>query len=76
MNGINELTEKIIGCAIEVHRHLEPGLLEQTYETALCIEFELSGLKYQRQMTFPLVYKGSPIGEHRVDLLVEDTVRD
>jgi len=69
-----EITEKIIGCAIEVHRNLGPGLLEQIYESALCIELELSGLKYKRQSTFPLIYKKRPIGEHRIDLIVDDAV--
>ena len=74
MDKIDELTEKIIGCAIEVHRQIGPGLLESTYETALCIELELSGLKFQRQVAFPLRYKGRDIGEYRVDLIVEDAV--
>ena len=71
---INAVTEKIIGCAIEVHRQLGPGLLEALYEAALCVEFELAGLRYRRQAAFPVGYKGRPIGEHRVDLLVEDMV--
>ena len=45
MDDINKLTEKIIGCAIEVHRHLGPGLLEAAYEMALSLELELAGLK-------------------------------
>ena len=68
------LTEKIIGCAIEVYRQLGPGLLEATYESALAIEFELSGLQFQRQATFPISYKGRIIGEHRLDLLIEKAV--
>ena len=71
---INQLTEKIIGCAIEVHRQLGPGLLESLYESALCIELEQAGLKYSRQAIIPVVYKNHPIGEHRIDLLVEDLV--
>ena len=74
MEGIDKLTEKIIGCAIEVHRQLGPGLLETTYEAALCIELEVAGLKYQRQLCFPVVYKGRNIGEYRLDLVVEDAV--
>jgi GxxExxY protein len=68
------LTEKIIGCAIEVHRQLGPGLLESTYESALCVELELKGLKFQRQTPHPISYKGKVIGEHRLDLLVEGSV--
>jgi GxxExxY protein len=68
------LTEKIIGCAIEVHRQLGPGLLESTYESALCVELELAGLKFQRQSIYPISYKGRVIGEHRIDLIVERAV--
>jgi GxxExxY protein len=68
------LTEKIIGCAIEVHRELGPGLLETTYENALAVEFELCGLRFQRQVPFPISYKGRIIGEHRLDVLVEKAV--
>jgi GxxExxY protein len=74
MNDINKLTESIIGCAIEVHRQLGPGLLEGTYESALCIELEDASLKYLRQPLVPIVYKGRTIGEYRLDLLVEDAV--
>jgi GxxExxY protein len=58
MDNQNLITEKIIGCAIEVHRHLGPSLLEQAYEEALSIEFNLQDLKYQRQLFVPAVYKG------------------
>ena len=68
------LTERIIGCAIAVHRELGPGLLEATYEEALCIEFDDASLSYRRQVPVPVMYKGRPIGEYRLDLLVEDTV--
>ncbi|MGB7622671.1 MAG: GxxExxY protein [Terriglobia bacterium] len=74
MDEINKLTEKIIGCAIEVHRNLGPGLLEATYEAALCVEMELAGLNFRRQLVFPVVYKGRSIGEYRLDLVVEDAV--
>jgi len=73
MDFDNQLTEKIIGAAIEVHRQLGPGLLESTYESALCIELELIELKYQRQVAVP-VYKGRPIGDYRIDLIVNDSV--
>ena len=73
-NNLNEITEKIIGCAIEVHRNLGPGLLERVYEEALCIELELSGVIFQRQLAVPIDYKGRVIGEYRLDLLVQDKV--
>ena len=67
-------TERIIGCAIEVHRHLGPGLLESIYETALCIELNTAGLSSKRQIAVPLFYKGKLISEHRPDLVVDDRV--
>jgi GxxExxY protein len=71
---LNKLTERIIGCAIEVHRHLGPGLLESVYESAMCIELELAELAYEQQKIVPVIYKNHLIGEHRLDLLVEGTV--
>ena len=68
------LTERIIGCAIEVHRQLGPGLLEATYEAALAIEMTTAGLHFQQQLVIPVSYKGQPIGEHRLDFLVEEAV--
>ncbi len=68
------LTEKIIGCAIEVHRMLGPGLLEATYEAALCVELELTGLSFQRQSVVPVTYKNRPVGDYRLDLIVENSV--
>ena len=70
----SKVTEAIIGCAIEVHRQLGPGLLEGTYESALCIELDDTGLKYQRQLIVPVVYKGRVIGEYRLDLMVGELV--
>jgi len=74
MEGINKLTEKIIGCAIEVHRVLGPGLLESVYEEALCVELSDPGLKFQRQVNIPAVYKGRQVGLYRIDLIVEESV--
>jgi GxxExxY protein len=68
------LTQKIIGCAIEVHRQLGPGLLECIYGDAFAIEFGLQGIRFQQQLQLPVTYKGLPIGDYRIDLLVEDTV--
>jgi GxxExxY protein len=70
----NVITSRIIGCAIEVHRTLGPGLLEAMYETALCIELENAGIPYVRQMRVPAYYKGRLLGEYRVDLVVADAV--
>src|SRR5579863_969668 len=74
MTDIDRLTERIIGCAIEAHRQLGPGLLEGTYEAALAIELESAGIRFDRQLVFPVNYKGRKIGEYRVDLLVDKQV--
>ena len=68
------LTEQIIGCAIEVHRHLGPGLYEATYEEPLCLELDEADIPYRRQVGVPVLYKGRLIGEHRPDLIVSDRV--
>jgi GxxExxY protein len=72
---LNQLTEKIIGAAIEVHRHLGPGLLESAYETCLAYELEQLGLAVERQKPLPLVYKQIRLDQgYRLDLLVEGKV--
>ena len=71
----NEISQKIIGSAIEVHRILGPGLLESVYEDALCHELHLRGLQFKRQESVPIPYKGIKLGtDLRLDLLVEDKV--
>ncbi len=74
MNQDNELTEKIIGSAIEVHRNLGPGLLESIYEKALCHELTERGITFENQKTVPVLYKSAALGEFRLDLLVEDKI--
>ena len=68
------LTEKIIGAAIEVHRTLGPGLLESIYEEALCHEFTLQHIQFERQVAVEVVYKEHIIHGQRLDLLIEKTV--
>ena len=68
------LTEQILKCAIEVHRHLGPGLFESIYESALCFELAVAGLRFKRQIGVPLYYKGRLLSEHRPDLVVADSV--
>ena len=71
----SELTEKIIGAAIEVHKTLGPGLLESTYRKCLEHEFRAIGLNYRTELELPVMYKGSRIDcGYRIDLLVEDKV--
>ena len=72
---VNELTEQIIGAAIEVHRSLGPGLLESTYEACLLYELAERKLYVERQKALPVVYKGVRIDcGYRIDLLVEREV--
>ena len=69
-----ELSEKIIGCCIAVHRALRPGFLEKIYESALCLELDKAGLRHERQKSVVILYDGQAVGEHRLDLLVEKRV--
>ena len=55
-------------------RNLGPGLLESVYEEAMCVEFDIQGVQYQRQIVLPVNYTGRVLGEYRLDLLVEDAV--
>jgi GxxExxY protein len=72
---INQITEKIIGCAIEVHKNLGPGLLESAYEECLFYELKNSGLEVKKQLALPLVYKEIKLDAgYRIDLLVENKV--
>jgi GxxExxY protein len=68
------LTRRIIACAIEVHKRLGPGLLEKLYKESMAIEMELCGLKVEKNVKVAVEYKGKPIGEYFIDILVEDSV--
>jgi GxxExxY protein len=71
----NEISEAVIGAAIEVHRVLGPGLLEAVYEEALCREFIMRNIEFERQKPVPVTYKGAtlPVGL-RLDLIVAEKV--
>jgi GxxExxY protein len=72
---INEISYKIIGCAIEVHRHLGPGLLESVYEACFIEEMRSEGLSVQSQIYIPIYYKGKNLGGSlKLDLLVNDVI--
>jgi len=72
---INKITEIIIGCAIEVHKQLGPGLLESAYEECLCYELKQAGLHFERQKPVPVVYKEIKLDcGYRIDILVENSV--
>lgn len=72
---LNDLSERIIGAAIDVHRALGPGLLESPYEECLCHELEKRGIKFERQKPLPLVYGTVRLTcAYRMDLVVEDSI--
>ena len=75
-NGANldDLTDAIIGAAIEVHRHLGPGLLESIYQAALCHELTLRSIPFEQQASRVVMYKGHAIKGQRIDLLVAQEV--
>jgi GxxExxY protein len=68
---LDDLARNVIGCAIEVHRHLGPGYVESVYENALCLELGTKGLQFERQVAFATFYKGEAVGYGRLDVLVE-----
>ena len=69
-----ELTGRIIACAIEVHKALGPGFLESIYEAAMVVELKRVGLRVEQQKPLPIFYREVMVGEHRLDLLVEDKI--
>lgn len=73
-DDLNRLTERVIGCAIAVHRELGPGLLESAYDRAFCIELAHQGLKFLRQVQCPVEYRGQTVGCYRLDFLIEDAL--
>lgn len=71
----NELSKIIIGCAIEVHKNLGPGLLESAYQECLYYELKQLGLKVQKEKPMPIIYKEVKLDHgYRIDLLVEEKV--
>jgi len=75
MEDLNDLTRKIIGCAIDVHKILGLGLFESAYEECLCYELEQNKIAYKRQKPIPVVYKTIKLDAgYRIDILVENKV--
>ncbi len=71
---LETLVYAVIGAAIEVHKHLGPGFLENVYEVALCYELELRGIKYERQKAIKVAYKDIVIEGQRLDLIVDSVL--
>lgn len=75
LENLNLLTKKIIGCAIEVHKELGPGLLESAYEECLSHELSINGIYNERQVPVPIVYKEVKLDlGYRIDILVENEI--
>ena len=75
MKNLNEVTDAIIGAAMEVHRALGPGLLESTYKMCLCRELSIRGLSFKRQVPIPVEYKGVKLDcGFRADIVVDNTI--
>ena len=73
--SLNKLSFKVLGCAIEVHRALGPGLLERPYVLAMAEEFKVQGIEYGLDVAVPVIYRGKALGcGYRVDVLVEESI--
>jgi GxxExxY protein len=74
-HATNHLSDVTLGAAIEVHRHLGPGLLESSYHACLCHELDLRGVKYESQLALPLQYKEIRLSKgYIIDLLIENAL--
>ncbi len=69
---LNDLTRRVIGAGIEVHRHLGPGLTEPLYESAFKVELTLRGIPFKSQVWISVSYKEHPLGMRRIDLIIDD----
>ena len=71
----DELSNKVIGCALEVHRNLGPGLLESTYEQCLAYEMKAAGMAFKLQLALPVEYKNIKLDcGYRIDVLVDNSI--
>lgn len=71
---LNELSHRIIGIGIDIHKKLGPGFQEKIYEQALLKEFERAGIRFEKQKVIRVEYNGSSLGNQRVDLLIDDQI--
>lgn len=67
---LDQLAHEVIGAALEVHKRLGPGFLESVYEEALCIELNLRNIPFERQIPIDVEYKGTMVGQGRIDMLI------
>jgi GxxExxY protein len=68
---LDRLAGTVVRSCVEVHRALGPGYVESVYERAVCVELTMRGVEFERQVSVAIGYRGVPVGEHRLDLLVE-----
>ena len=71
---VDSIAHEVIGAALEVHKALGPGFLESVYEHALCVELKFRGIPFTTQKPLPILYKGEPVGEGKLDLMVRDSL--
>ncbi len=69
-----ELSDKIIGYAIDVHKIVGPGLLENVYEQSLCVELKLNNISYARQKVYSIFYKSNIVGKYLTDLVIDNKI--
>ncbi len=69
-----DLTERVLGAAIEVHKSLGPGFLETIYETAFAVELSFLGISYERQRPIEIRHRGQLVGKHRMDFIIQKCV--
>ena len=69
-----ELSDKIIGCAITVHKLVGPGFLENVYEQSLCVELKLNNIPYMRQQAFSIFYKSYAVGKYFADIVIDNKI--
>lgn len=72
--GQRELSSRIIEAAIAVHVALGPGFIESVYENALCVELDARGIRYEQQKTIAIFHRDIEVGQHRLDLIVENLI--
>jgi GxxExxY protein len=72
--GQRELSSRIIEAAIAVHVALGPGFIESVYENALCVEMDARGIRYERQKSIVIFHRDIEVGQHRLDLIVENLI--
>jgi GxxExxY protein len=72
--GHKDLSSRVIEAAIAAHSALGPGFIESVYENALCVELAARGVSFEQQKVIPIFHRGVTVGEHRLDLLVEDVL--